>query len=65
MPGCHEQNFVAEGIPEYVIDIGRPIDFKETRAASVWSFRQTSVEQKTQFGKLLRCVFSEIFNHSR
>ena len=50
---------------EYVVDIGRPIDFKETRAAGVWSFQQTSVEQKTRFGKLLRRVFPKVFNHSR
>jgi hypothetical protein len=61
-PGSHEQNFVVERIPEYVVDIGRPIDFKESRAAGVWSFRQTSVKQKTQLGELLRHVFSEVFN---
>ena len=65
VPGGHEQNFVAEGIPKYVVDIGRPIDFKETRAAGVWSFQQTSVEQKAQLGKLLRRVFPKVFNHSR
>ena len=27
VPGGHEQNFVAEGVPKYVVDIGRPIDF--------------------------------------
>jgi hypothetical protein len=56
---------VAEGIPQYVVDIGRAIDFKETKAAVVRSVRQTSVEQKTQLGELLRRVFSEVFDHLR
>jgi hypothetical protein len=29
------------------------------------AFQQTSVEQKAQFGKLLRPVFPKVFNHSR
>jgi hypothetical protein len=43
VPGSHEQNFVAERISEYVVDIGRAIDFKETRAAGVCPV-QTNVE---------------------
>jgi hypothetical protein len=58
---CHEHNFVAERIPEYVVDVGRAIDFKETRTAGV-CLVQASVEQKTQLGELLRRVFSEVFN---
>ena len=65
VPSGHEQNFLAEGIPKYVVDIGGAIDFKETKVAGVRSVRQTSVKQKTQFGELLRRVFSEVFNHLR
>jgi hypothetical protein len=65
VPRGHEQNIVAGGVPEYVVDIGRAIDFKQTRATGVRPVRQTSVEQKAQLSKLLRCVFSEVFNHSR
>jgi|HubBroStandDraft_4_1064222.scaffolds.fasta_scaffold65019_3 hypothetical protein len=32
VPGSHEQNFVAERIPEYVVDAGHTIEFKEARA---------------------------------
>jgi hypothetical protein len=34
-PGSHEQHFASERITEYVVDIGRAIDFKETRTADV------------------------------
>jgi hypothetical protein len=64
VPGSHQQNFAAEGIPEHIVDIGRAIDFKETRATGVCPV-QTNVEQKAQLGKLLRRVFSKIFNHLR
>lgn len=64
IPGSHKQNFVAERIPEYVVDIGRPIDLKETRVAGVCPL-ETSVEQNAKFGKLLRCVFPGVFNYSR
>ena len=62
VPGSHEQNFVAERIPEYVVDIGRPIDLKETRPAGVCPI-QTNVEEKAQLGKLLRRVFPKVLNH--
>lgn len=61
VPGSHEQNFVAKRVSEYVVDIGRAFDFKETRAAGVCPVH-ASVEQKTQLGELLRRVFSEVFN---
>lgn len=64
VPGGHEQNFVSERITEYVVDIGRAIDFKETGAAGVCPV-QPSVEQNTQLGKLLRLVLPQLFNHSR
>ncbi len=65
VPGGYEQNFVAEGIPEYVVDIYRSVDFKEIRAARIRPVRQTSVEQKAQLGELLRRVPPKVFNHSR
>lgn len=65
VPDGHEQNFVAGGIPEYVVDIDRSVDFKETRAARIRPVRQTSVEQKAQLGELLRRVLPKVFNHSR
>jgi hypothetical protein len=55
---------VAERIPKYVVDIGCTIDFKETSAAGICP-TQTNVEQKAQFGKLLRRVLPKVFNHSR
>jgi len=64
VPGGHEQNFVAEGVPKYVVDIGRAIDFKETSAAGVCPV-QPSIEQNAQFGELLRLVRAQVFNHSR
>jgi hypothetical protein len=64
IPCGHEHNLVAEGIPKYVVHIGRAIDFKETWAAGVCSV-QPSVEQNTQFGELLCLVRAQIFNHSR
>jgi hypothetical protein len=64
VPGGHEQNFVSERITEYVVDIGRAIDFKETRAAGVCPV-QPSVDQNAQFGELLRLVLPQVFNHSR
>jgi hypothetical protein len=65
VPSGHKQNFVAEGISKYVVDVGRAIEFKETSAARIWPFRQTSVERQTQFGKLLGRVFPKILDHSR
>ena len=65
IPGGHEQNFLAGGIPEYVVDIDRAIDLEESGAARVRPVRKTGVEQKAQLSKLLRRVFPEIFNHSR
>ena len=64
VPDSHEHNFVAERVPEYVVDVGRAIDFKETRTAGVCPV-QTSVEQKAQLCKLPRRVMAQIFNHSR
>ena len=64
VPSGHEQNFLAEGIPKYVVDIGRAIDFKETRVAGVCPV-QPRVEQNAQFGELLRLVRAQVFNHSR
>src|ERR1700730_10245036 len=63
IPGGYEQYFVAEGIPEYVVDIGRSIDFKETGAARVRSVQQTSIEENAQLSKLPRRVFPEIFKY--
>jgi hypothetical protein len=63
IPGGYEQYFVAEGIPEYVVDVGRSIDFKETGAAGVRSVQQTSIEEKAQLSKLLGRVFPEVFNY--
>src|SRR4029077_7104923 len=63
IPGGHEQHFVAEGISEYVVHIGRSIDFKETGAAGVRSVQHSSIEEKAQLSKLLRRVFPEIFNN--
>ena len=54
-PGSHEQHFASERITEYVVDIRRAIDFKETRAADVCPV-QPSVEQDTQLGKVFRLV---------
>ena len=64
VPDSHEHNFVAEWVPQYVVDIGRAIDFKETRAAGVCSV-QASVEQNAQLGELLRLVLPQVFDHSR
>jgi hypothetical protein len=63
IPGGHERYFVAEGISEHVVDIGRSIDFRETGAAGVRSVQQTSIEEKAQLSKLLRRVFPEVFNY--
>ena len=63
-PGSHEQHFASERITEYVVDIGRAIDFKETRTADVCTI-QPGVEQNTQLGKLFRLVLPELFNHLR
>jgi hypothetical protein len=65
VPSGHQQNFLAEGITKYVVDLGRAIDFKETKVAGVRPVRQTSVEQKAQLSELLRGVFSEVFDHLR
>src|SRR5271157_2681069 len=63
IPDGHKQYFAAKGIPEYVVDIGRSIDFKEIGAAGVRSVQQTGIEEKTQLSKLLRRVCPEIFNN--
>jgi hypothetical protein len=55
VPSSHEEHFASERITEYVVDIGRAIDFKETKTADVCPV-QPSVEQNTQLGKLLRLV---------
>ena len=64
VPGGHEQSFVSERITEYVVDVGRTIDFKETSAAGVCPL-QTSVEQKAQLCKLPRRVMPQLFNDAR
>jgi hypothetical protein len=64
VPNSHEQKFVAERIPEYVVDVSRAIDFKETRTTGVCP-AQTSVEQKAQLNKLLPRVMPQILNDSR